>query len=82
MAEIKISTGLSGRLTAAFLFRPYLVSKVKSIEGYRWHPKEKYWSFPNSIEVLKALIRLFRDEDIQIDPELISEYLDMFSGNV
>jgi len=32
----------------AFSYNPTHVAKVKIIEGYKWHPKEKHWSFPYS----------------------------------
>jgi len=43
---IRISKDASGRITVTFSYDPAHVTKVKGIEGYRWQPKEKYWSFP------------------------------------
>ena len=67
MPEIKISAGYSGRLIVSFQYRPYLVAKIKAIEGHRWHPKEKVWSFPYSKSILKTLMKAFENEDVQID---------------
>ena len=43
--SIKISRGASGRITVAFSYNPTHVAKVKTIEGYKWHPKEKHGVF-------------------------------------
>ena len=48
MARIKISNDPSGQIIVSFSYDPLLVSKVKTIEGRRWHPIENYWSFPNT----------------------------------
>ncbi len=81
MPEIKISTGYSGRLTVSFQYRPYLVTKIKSIEGHRWHPGEKYWSFPYTGMVLKKILEIFMNEDIQMDPAIIADHLEDFSNS-
>jgi len=38
--SIKIGRDTSGRITVAFSYNPTHVAKVKTIEGYKWHPKE------------------------------------------
>ena len=48
MARIKISNDPSGRITVSFPYDPLLVEKIKSIDGRRWDPAEKHWSFPNA----------------------------------
>ena len=45
MARIQISNDPSGRIILSFPYDPLLVEKVKSIDGRRWHPVEKHWSF-------------------------------------
>ena len=45
MARIQISNDPSGRIILSFPYDPLLVSKVKTIDGRRWHPVEKHWSF-------------------------------------
>ena len=47
ISKVKVSKDNSGRLTVAFPYNPSLVVKVKTIEGYKWHPDKKHWSFPN-----------------------------------
>ena len=45
MARIQVSNDSSGRMIVSFPYHPLLVGKVKSIDGRRWHPAEKHWSF-------------------------------------
>ncbi len=44
MTEIKIGRGVANRITVSFSYSPDYIAKIKTIEGYRWHPEEKYWS--------------------------------------
>ncbi len=48
MARIPISNDISGRVIVSFPYDPILVTKVKAIEGRRWHPTGKNWSFPKA----------------------------------
>lgn len=70
MARIHISTDPSGRIIVAFPYDPLLVSKIKTNEGPRWYPAEKHWSFPKLGGTLEKILKVFGDEDIQIDPAL------------
>ena len=45
---IKIRSGTTGRITLAFPYDPNYLAKIKTIKGHRWHPEERYWSFPYS----------------------------------
>jgi hypothetical protein len=45
MARINVSKDPSGRIIVSFPYDALLVAKVKTIEGRRWHPAEKHWSF-------------------------------------
>jgi len=68
--EIRILKEESGRIKVSFPYNPFLVEKVKAIEGRRWHPEEKFWSVPNTPDVLEKLLRIFGDEKVYIDPVL------------
>ncbi len=70
MARIKISNDPSGRITVSFPYDPLLVEKIKSIDGRRWHPAEKHWSFPKSNDILEKILRVLEDNEVQIDPAL------------
>ena len=45
-------------------------SKVKAIKGYKWHPKEKHWSFPYSDGVIDRILSIFKGEKNELDPTL------------
>jgi hypothetical protein len=48
MTRIQISKDPSGHIIVSFPYDPFLVSKVKTIEGRRCHTVEKHRSFPNA----------------------------------
>lgn len=51
MANIKIGKDIQqNRITVSFPYNPKFVAMVKSVEGHRWHPDKKYWSFPHMEE--------------------------------
>lgn len=60
----------NGRITIAFPYNPDYIAKVKSIQGYRWHPEEKCWSIPHEGDTLEKIPSLFGGERIEIDPAL------------
>jgi len=68
--SIKIGRDTSGRITVAFSYNPVYIEKVKAIKGYKWHLKEKYWSFPYSALTLEKILSVFNGEKIHIDPAL------------
>jgi len=59
------------RIAVAFPYNIDYIAKVKSIEGYRWHPEEKYWSIPYC--EFEKLLSVFDGENLVIDPSI---YLD------
>jgi site-specific recombinase XerD len=70
MVKANISKDTSGRIMVSFPYDPILIEKVKTIEGRRWHPAEKHWSFPNRDDILEKILNVFEDKDVQIDPAL------------
>ncbi|MDP3029409.1 MAG: hypothetical protein Q8O04_07935 [Deltaproteobacteria bacterium] len=44
-ATIEISKDASGRIRMSLPYNPDYLVKIKTIPGYKWHPKEKQWSF-------------------------------------
>ena len=67
MARIHISNDASGRIMVSFPYDPSIVTKIKTIEGRRWHPAEKHWSFPNLDGMLNKILTVFGNENVQID---------------
>ncbi len=71
MASVKISRDMQqGKIVVTFSYDPNFVAEVKSIEGHRWHPDKKYWSFPYSQEILRKILSVFKGESIDLDSTL------------
>jgi hypothetical protein len=70
MAEVNISKDLYRRIAVSFPYDSSIITKIKTIEGRRWHPVEKHWTFPNRNGVLDKVFEVFVDEDIHSDPTL------------
>ena len=60
-----------GRVEISFPYSQNYIAKIKTMDGYRWHPEGKYWSVPYS--ELEKLLSVFDGESIVIDPII---YLD------
>lgn len=74
MASIKISKDIQqGKIVVTFSYDPRFVAMVKTIEGHRWHPDKKCWSFPNTDGTLEKIMKVFKDEEILADPSLQSQ---------
>jgi hypothetical protein len=48
MAEVNISKDLYGSIAVSFPYDPSIITKIKTIEGRRWHPVEKKLDFSNT----------------------------------
>ncbi|MBS3905484.1 MAG: hypothetical protein KGZ49_00485 [Syntrophaceae bacterium] len=70
MTEVNISNDLYGRIAVSFPYDSSIITKIKTIEGRRWRPVEKYWTFPNRNGVLEKILKVFGDKEIQIDTAL------------
>ena len=68
--KIKILKDKSGNIMVSFPYNLQFVEKIKTIRGHRWHPEEKYWSFPNFNGTLEKILKVFEGEKIYIDPSL------------
>ena len=64
---IKISRDVENRITVSFPYNPDYIAKIKTMQGYRWHPEEKYWSLPLDNGILDRFASLFEDERLEID---------------
>ena len=52
---VTVSKDVSNRIIVSFSYDLQLVSKVKTIEGRKWHPDKKYWSFPKTDAMIENL---------------------------
>jgi len=68
--KVKILKDGEDNLMVSFPYNPQFVEKIKTIKEHRWHPEEKYWSFPNSNGTLEKILEFFEGEKIYIDPSL------------
>ncbi len=73
MKGIRIGKNSNNRIMVSFPYNPDYISKVKTIEGYRWHPEERCWSFPYSTDTLERLFFIFDGEIIDVDPAFQGE---------
>jgi integron integrase len=65
-----ISTDTSGDIKLTFEYDRVHVERIRTIPGRKWHPEEKYWTFPFSRQSLRLLCSAFAGEEIDIDPSL------------
>jgi hypothetical protein len=72
---VKINPDTPGRIRVTFLYNPEIVARLKTVRNRRWHPDEKYWSFPASKPVLEELATALAGEKLSIDPALHSALL-------
>lgn len=70
MRHIEIKKTNDDRIKVAFPYNPPYITKIKTISGYRWHPKEKYWSFPYSDGILDKILKVFEGDKIRLDHAL------------
>jgi hypothetical protein len=70
MVKVNISKDISGRIVVSFTYDLLLVAKIEAIEGRRWHPTEKHWSFPDTKDMLEKILKVFEEKEIHIDPTL------------
>jgi hypothetical protein len=59
MTGINIGRGAANRITVSFPYNPDYIGKIKTMQGYRWHPEEKCWSIPSDNDILDRLASLF-----------------------
>ncbi|MHB8127297.1 MAG: tyrosine-type recombinase/integrase [Desulfitobacteriaceae bacterium] len=53
-------------LLVNFEYTPEGVTKIKTISGYRWNSKDKYWTVPNTMENIERLFELFKKDQVLI----------------
>jgi len=82
MNKIKVEKEDSQKIKVIFpYYNPSYVSKIKTIEGYKWHPEEKYWSFPNTNGILEKILKIFEGEKIHIGSALQTGVSSIIASN-
>lgn len=51
-------------LLVNFKYTPDSVTKIKTISGYHWNSKDKYWTVPNTMENIQRLFELFKKDQV------------------
>lgn len=67
---IKLEKRSDNRIAVRFSYNPVYISKIKTINGSRWHPREKYWSVPYSDGILERISAIFNSGIIDVEPSL------------
>jgi len=80
-SEIRVQNADFREIRVTFPYNEAFVQRVKSITGRRWHPEEKYWSFPNNIGTLEKILEVFEGEKIYIDPVLQTRFSSITARN-
>ncbi|MBA7513448.1 Tyrosine recombinase XerC [subsurface metagenome] len=70
LPEIDIKKGRSGGIRVSFFYNPDLVQKIKTVQGHKWHPEGKYWSFSNTDGTLEKILKIFEHVKVHLDPAL------------
>ena len=70
MGRVTITRGASDSIRVCFPYSKDYIAKIKTVDGYKWHPEGKYWSFPYSEDTLKKILSAFSSENIRLDPTL------------
>ena len=69
-SEIFIDKSEDGRITVSLHYNPEYITKLKNIKGYRWHPENRFWSFPSDNGTLREILLLFEKDDIRLAKSL------------
>lgn len=72
---VKIFTTADNRIAVKFQYNKELINEIKKISGYRWESNEKRWTLPYRKENIFHLLKIFKDNKIEIDSILRAKYL-------
>jgi hypothetical protein len=64
MVEVSIGKDTFGRLAVHIPYNSRFVAKIKAVEGRRWHPADKHWSFPDKEDILEKILGVFDGEKV------------------
>lgn len=73
--KIRIWKSNKDSIIIMLTYNPEYISKIKTLDGYKWHPTGKYWNVPYTNTNFNQLQFLFDDEELVIDPKLFLERL-------
>jgi len=70
VARIVVEKGQPEEIIIRFPYDPTLVAKIKTIEGRRWNPLEKYWTVPITHGIIDVLTKTFAPEPLVVNSAL------------
>jgi site-specific recombinase XerD len=73
--KIRIWKGQKDNIVVILPYDTEFISKMKTLDGYKWHPNEKCWSVPYTHTNFNQLLFMFGDHDPVVDPTLYLEKL-------
>jgi len=69
--RIQVLPGAQGQAIVKFTYTAERVDRIRRIPGRKWDPDTKCWIIPHSREAIDALLGLFDDEHVYVDPTLL-----------
>ena len=66
MGIIQLTNIDNGRMTVQFPYSPERVAAIKKIPGREWHPRQKVWTVPCSLDVIEQIQSLFLGDFLAI----------------
>jgi len=70
---IRFSLKQPDRIAVGFSYSEPWVRLLKGMRDSEWHPRERLWSVPLTVEALNALRNGFGSENVSIDPAIESQ---------
>jgi integrase len=70
MGPIQVVRGGEGRLIVRLPYTAERVEKIRTVPGRRWHVAEGYWSVPHTPDMPAALLKLFGDDEPELEAGL------------
>ena len=61
-------------LRVSFPYNFAFIERIKPINSQKWQPDSIYCSFPNTVETLEKILRVFEDKKVYIDPVLQTSF--------
>lgn len=68
--QIRMWKNEDGGIAVSFPYNPIYITKIKTINEYRWYTEEKFWSFSDEDGILERILGVFEGEKVFVEPSL------------